>query len=985
MSCNSCLEKEDRFTVRKGAFLALAIFIVIYVIWLIVAGIFIFPLCANCPIEALWAILWVVSLASTVFVGYYGYQDIVTPDGLRKLSKSERIAVRTGYGFSAFFVLVWIVILIAYAAVFTNVGASVNGSAKISGIQGDIQIGMGKNQLLSVTAADELDALYGLGWAHATYRSFQMDIQRRVGQGRLSEVVGKAGLDVDKFSLTTGFYAAAVRGLPDFDPSMIMRMQAYVNGVNDQIRGNYKHSIGFRLLGFKPQPVFTVADILTYAKLVSYQLSGNWNSEIGRFQDHVGRGVSGVRLDQLDPMDPQTTTTVISDAALGNRYDGLPVSNHRNVSLQYEVERLDAYMATAGFASAKRDFSSSSSDSELDAFLKMKRKEYEQQQLDLQTERRRKGEDVEDEQHQRDQHDSVFLSDLLSMLNLGASSAKDDFVPAGVSANKWKSMSVLERAKRRFPSFFSVRRGFMKASNNWVVHGSRTNTGSPFLCNDPHLALSIPSIWIVAAMNTSRYNAMGSTFPGMPGIPIGHNEYIAWGVTNSGMDVQDLYILDEVNATAYRHNGMERLYDWRFEKIPVKGSATIDWPVRESLYGPVINPIYGGTWGHSISMRWTTLERNDTTVIAFYNLLPARNWTDFREALSHYVAPAQNFVYADIYGNIGYQLPGPIPIRVDNHTGTYPVPGNGSFDWVRKSDFWNESLWVFNPPERYIVSANNMIATSKYPLNILNDRDWESRYRATRITQLVNSPYLHSKDDMRTIQQDTTSLFALEFVNGFRLLQGLNSAASTWLDQLKAWDGNEVGMSKEALVFEAIWSELGPKLQPETDEDWGNPRYWLQMIVNNTFPDPVCVADGYDCTATISRAFNDALKNRGIGSSSKKTWGNQHGALLKNDIFGDSAVACLFNRKKSTGGSPFTVNVATYNLTTLQTYEGPSYRQILDLNDWANSDYIIPGGPQEDIISSYYADLFKPWAEGQYLPLNLDSPYSISKFTIKPK
>jgi acyl-homoserine lactone acylase PvdQ len=957
----------ERFHFRRGIFAVLAVFIVVYVIWLIVAGIFIFPLCSHCPIEALWAVLWVLALLSAVYVGYFAHLDLSTQDGLRKFSRAKIIAVRFGYGVAAFLAIVWFVLLVAYAGVFTRVGVSSFGKAEVQGIKGKIEIGMGVNNIMSVAAEDELDMAYGLGWGHATYRLFQMEIQRRIGQGKLAEVVGEGGLDFDKFTLTTGFYDSAVRNLQDMDHHFLAVAQAYVNGVNDFIRSNGKISLGFTLLGFKPKPVFSVADVLTYAKLVSYQLSGNWNSEIGRLQDHILRSVSGTRLSQLDPMDPQSTTTVISDAALGNRYAHIPPSTHRNVSLESEVDRLDAFMTSAGRTSA-----SAVSLAAQTARRSAKR-----------SETSRQGESSLEHMLQQEEEtgDGAYLRDLLSMMAVGRGQSNifAETLPEGGN--------VLKRAQSQFPSFFSAGRGFMKASNNWVVHGSRTLTGMPFLANDPHLTLNLPSIWMMASLNTSKYNAIGASFPGVPGIPIGRNNHVVWGVTNSGMDVQDLYVMDEVNATAYRHNGVEKAYVWRHETIKVKGKADVDWPVRHSVYGPVVNPIYeeDGDLGHAVSLKWTTLERNDTTVRAFYELLSVKNWDEFREALSHYVAPAQNFIYADKEGNIGYQLPGPIPIRVEGHTGTYPVPGNGSYDWIRYSDFWNESLWVLNPPEGYIVSANNMIATSRYPINILNDRDWEPRYRGQRITQLLNSPYKVDIGDMETIQLDTVSLFALEFVQSWRYFRDLSTAAKYWEENMRTWDGNELASSRQALVLNSLWAAMSKLIIPETDVPWQNPRYWLSMVSNATFPDPICAADGYDCALTLSKTFNSALKNRRITAKTKKNWGSYHSTALTSQIFGNSSVKCLFNRFRPGSGSPFTVNVANYNVDTLNTVSGPSYRQIVDVQDWDKSEYILPGGPAELITSPLYSDLYKSWADGEYIPLTTEDPYTHGRFTLNPK
>ena len=927
---------------------------------------FIFPLCANCPIEALWGVLWVAALLSAVFLGRFLYKDILVPNGLYSMSRAKRIGLRVGYGAAIFVAIVWIVLLIMYLAYFAQVGTAMNGSKTLSGISGNIKIGLSENEVLTIRATDELDAFYGLGWGHATYRLFQMEVQRRVGRGTMSEAFGDAGIDVDKFSRTTGFYDSALQNVDDLDPDIKERIQAYVNGVNDFIRGDYRHSVGFKIFRFEPKPVFTVADVLAYAKLISFSLSANWNIELARISNHLVRNVTGARLAQMDPPEPQTTTTVISDAALGDRYENITASNHREVPLELEVARLDAFMASAGpsaspaaiqqaISSMRRDLRKRDN---TDSII-----QDEPQEVHFSSFEGYSAEEIEKES---------FLSDLIRSATTRAPSSDSD--------------SVYDRAKKTMPHFFNHMAGHLKASNNWVVNGTLTESGKPMLCNDPHLDLSIPSVWMVAAINTTRFSAIGASFPLIPGIPIGHNYRTSWGVTNSGMDVQDLFVMDEVNATAYRHNGEIKAYRIRDEKIKVKGKATINWPVRESLYGPIVNPLYGQSkLTHSMSLKWTSLGRNDSTIQAFYGLLLSQNFEEFRDSLEYYVAPAQNFIYADTGGDIGYQLPGRMPIRAMNHTGTYPVPGNGSFDWVRYAGYQNESLWVKNPPEGYIASANNMIATSKYPLLILNDRDWEPRYRAERIKELVVSPYKLNMDDMQTIQLDLKSLFATEFISTFRSLKDLDKSSTRWLADLKSWDGVESASSREALVFESTVSELSFLMIPENGAPFFNPRYWLAMSLNETYPDPICKRDKYDCRRTIGTTMNAALRRRVIGSTSKKSYGTQHHTVLSHIIFGNSSVACIFDRKHSSGGSAFTINAAFYDPYTLDTIVGPSYREIIDLSDWEKSVYVLPGGASEVVTSRHYSDMFSAWNDGLYFPLTTNEPDKLASFTLKKK
>ena len=305
--------------------------------------------------------------------------------------------------------------------------------------------------------------------------------------------------------------------------------------------------------------------------------------------------------------------------------------------------------------------------------------------------------------------------------------------------------------------------GSHKGSNNWVVAGERTASGKPMLANDPHLGAQIPSIWYLAVVHGDRLHAAGATFPGLPTVVIGHNERVAWGVTNLGPDVQDLFVerVNPANPNQYEVNGQWVDMAVRAEDIRVKGAKEpVKWAARSTRHGPLISDVTDER-GRALSLRWTSLDPGDTTIDAFLALNYAANWDDFRNSLRSFVAPSQNFVYADVDGNIGYFGPGRIPVRAHGD-GSSPVPGwNDEYAWTGWIPF-EELPQTFNPAAGYVVTANHKVTPPGYRHFISND--WAPPYRAERITELLTSVDKLTPDDFARIQADQTSAQARELL-----------------------------------------------------------------------------------------------------------------------------------------------------------------------------------------------------------------------------
>ena len=716
----------------------------------------------------------------------------------------------------------------------------VEGRVSLRGLSAPVEVVRDERGVVRVRAASLRDLFFAQGYVHAQERLWQMELQRRVGQGRLSEVLGEATLAQDRFLRTWGFYRAAEEAYKRLYPEEREAVEAYVAGVNAFLGSGAPLPPEFLLLGFRPEP-WTGPDVLVWAKMMSFDLSGNWEEELLRHR-LLARGVSPERLLVLMPPYPEDAPTIL-----------------RAEDLRLPLRREEA--------------------------------------------------------------------------------------PA----------ALLQMAPPRF----------LEASNNWVVAGSRTLTGKPFLADDPHLGLSAPSLWFLMALEAPGYRALGASLPGVPGIVIGRNERIAWGVTNVGADVQDLYLLEEAGG-GYRYKGQVRPYRVREERIRVKGGREEVLKVRETVYGPVITDALKEPPKTPMALRWVSLDPEDHLLMAYLNLNRARDWASFVAALKDYSAPSQNFVYADVDGHIGYIAPGKFPVRKEGHTGMVPVPGNGDWDWLgyRRPEDWPQ---VLDPPRGYLVTANHKVTPEGFPYALTYD--WAEPYRAKRIEELILSKEKLSLEDMKAIQLDQKSLLYRDFRPVLERLLPLSERARAWRERLLAWDGTMGAGSEEALVFALWYTELTRLPEREVGEAfWDEPRYLLKALgegdQNCDQPETEYQETCLDYAAlALERALDrkEALKAR--------AWGEVHRAAFPHAVLTHTPLKRLSDREVPFGGDRYTVNVGPFDPKTLRMAHGPSYRQIVDLADMENSLFVHPMGQSGHPLSRHYKDLLPLWARGDYLPM----------------
>ncbi|HSM56021.1 MAG TPA: penicillin acylase family protein [Candidatus Sulfomarinibacteraceae bacterium] len=526
-------------------------------------------------------------------------------------------------------------------------------------------------------------------------------------------------------------------------------------------------------------------------------------------------------------------------------------------------------------------------------------------------------------------------------------------------------------------------------SNSWVVAGEHTVTGAPILANDPHLGIQMPSIWYEVALHGPALNVTGFSFAGVPGVIIGHNENIAWGFTNVGPDVQDLYIekINPSNDLEYEFRGEWREMEVIEEVIHVNGGEDVTLEVRQTHHGPIINDVVDGQ-SDPLAFRWTIQDQN-RIFESIMLLNRAHDYDAFRDALRYFDAPAQNLIYADVEGNIAYQMPGRIPIRGSGQ-GLQPVPGwTGDYEWEDTVPF--EALpAVLNPEEGYIVTANNAVVDEEYPFFI--SHYWAAGDRAQRIEEMLQAVLDEggevSKDDAARMQMDAKSLLAENYVS---LLSGLSSDDSrvqAAIERLRGWDLQLHRDSVTAALFEIFFmhlaqatlgDELGPVAEDYLGNSGGPQRVFFHSVAqqenahwwNNVNTEAQETRD-----EIVMQALRDTVvwfeENAG-GDMETWSWGRLHTATFVSDPLGQSGIT-LVERLVNRGPYPMdggvsVVNANSWSWDNIAAVTGhPSMRMIVDLSDWDESRTIHSTGQSGHPFHRHYDDLIPLWQDGEYHP-----------------
>ena len=771
------------------------------------------------------------------------------------------------------------------------------GDLKAPGLTAPVEIIRDQDAVPHIFASNQQDALFALGYVHAQDRLWQMEFQRRLAQGRLSEMFGASTIGADKFLRILSAYRAAQQDWTALSPDARGLVQAYVNGLNAFITKNGGAALPpeFKILRIQPEP-WSGPDVLVWAKMMAFNLSGT--SDIELLRADLTRKVGAERADQLLPDSPASDLAIVSHFTVPSSH-----GPKRRAAVEREMNPGD-------------------------------------RELPLQS--------------------------------------------YGKFAGQIEAMRVLIQGDERAGSGIG--------SNSWVVDGTKSTTGKPLLANDPHLAAQIPSLWYMVHLSAGDMDVIGATIPGLPGVVIGRNQLISWGITNLFPDTQDFFRekLDPSGKLVEFQGRMEPLQIVS-ETIKVKGQGSVPLEVRITRHGPLLSDAFDNTKpgtgpapSEPLALCWTATQGQDSSVAALLELDVARNWDQFQKAVGHFSAPALSFVYADVEGNIGFYGAGRIPIRRSGD-GSSPAEGwSGANDWIG----WvpeQAAPRLFNPPEHFIVTANNRPVPPDYPYFLGNI--WEKPYRAERITELLSGKEKLTPDDMGLFQADTVSLQAKDLLPELLAVVVPDTEEERRaIESLRQWDGNMKGQSSAAAIFSAwyrrlpeamVTDELGKDLARRY-EGWND--LFVARFLAETFKgaNPLwCTKTGRgghkDCGSVARQALRlglDDLKGKMGADRDKWSWSRMHKVVFSHQPFGRVPwIGGIFNRSIATGGDNSTVDLGAFGFNSFEQHAASNYRQIVDLASSGGGRFIVAVGQSGHLLSPHYDDYLNDWQAVRYRPM----------------
>lgn len=522
---------------------------------------------------------------------------------------------------------------------------------------------------------------------------------------------------------------------------------------------------------------------------------------------------------------------------------------------------------------------------------------------------------------------------------------------------------------------------FQPGSNAWAVSGKHTASGKPILANDPHLEFSVPSTWYQVHLRAPGLNVTGVSLPGVPCVIIGHNERIAWGVTNLGFDVQDLY-LEKLDPRSGQYVFKGHLEQARLEseQIPVKGGRPVEFRQWVTRHGPV--SVSEGN--RFMALRWAAAEPGSFQ-FPFLDVNRAGNWTEFTAAIARFPGPGQNFVYADVDGNIGYHATGKLPIR-RNYDGDVPEDGSsGDYEWDGFIPF-DQLPAFYNPPQGWIVTANQNPFPENYPYRVHGE--FASPYRALEIRSLLTAHDGWTPEQMISVEKDVYSAFshvlARQVAAACDAKKPANQDLQTAAAMLRSWNGQMEKGTAAPMLITLVYQQLRKMVADRAAP--GKSDYYMPQMA------PAVVAkilegdarDWFqDKNQALVRALTAAIEEgRQQQGSNLNRWdyGQYNELTIKHPVGSQlPLLAGYFNV------GPIAMSGSSTTIKQTTTRVGPSMRFVADLSGWDRSLNNITVGESGQILSQHYKDQWDAYYAGRSFPMQFSQVAAKATLVVKPK
>jgi penicillin amidase len=750
---------------------------------------------------------------------------------------------------------------------------------QIKGFSAEVNVLRDSYGIPHIYAENEKDLYHAVGFSMAQDRLWQMDLLRRVTQGRLSEILGKDLVNTDLLMRALRIQEKSEKIIAGASPETMQALEAFSAGVNEYIR-YYPLPPEFRILGYNPEPWEPIQSI-NLIGYMSWDLKSGWDSEILLHQ--LQGKVSDEQIQQLIP----------------------GMENHKT---------------------------------------------------------------------------AIYPDFHLPVINIG-----ETILSAG---NNLEELGVQ----------------IFQGSNNWAVSGKKSKTGKPLLANDMHLGLMSPGIWYQMHQNVNgKLNVTGLVLPGQPFVIAGHNDSIAWGMTNVMVDDIDFYAekLNE-DSTKYLFDGEWKDLLIKTEIIKTKEGEDIKKTVKFTHRGPIVNDFKKGA-EIPLSIRWLGNEMSNE-IRSVFLLNRAKNWTDFRDAAKTFTAVSQNIVYADVAGNIGLQCSAGVPIRAGNGIQIYP--GDSSkYDWTGLVPF-EELPFEYNPERGYVSSANNKTVPDDYPYYISH---WfATSDRIDRIREMLEEKQLLGIEDFEAMHRDVKAKKAEQitpvFLAAIKSGTGLNDTEKEALKKLEEWNFELTRESVAASLFEILYRKVCENLvkddlSPELFTALKGQRWLLENLIMNIqteqlsgWIDDKNTPETETFDEIVKRSFKETVADLSSdlgGNSELWNWGKIHTFTLQHPL----GTVNILNKGFSLNKGPFEVpgsyhTVSPYSYSYNNLYKvnhGASHRHIFDVGNWDASKTVIPTGTSGIPASDFYLDQTEMYLNNQYHadPFSKTEVEKAAKFRMK--